>query len=309
MGIIFFGNERLATGVTTSVPVLSALIEAGYNIPAVISNYTSGSSRNKRTLEIGSVAEAHNIPLLLPTRLSEIYQQIINYKAEMAVLVAYGKIIPQEVIDIFPRGIINIHPSLLPLHRGPTPIESVILAGEAETGVSLMQLAKEMDSGPLYAQSTLQLSGTETKQVLADKLLDLGSSMLITELPSILDGHMSPMPQDAQATYDKQITKDMGLIDWTKPADQLEREIRAYAGWPGSRTTLAGKEVIITQARAEQITDSRLQMTEPGKVVIQDKQLGLQTSDGILVIEKLKPAGKSEMTAQAFLAGYGQSLK
>ena len=307
--VVFFGNERLATGVDTSVPTLKAIIEAGHDVKAVVSNYERGTSRNARKLEIQELAEAHSIPVLLPHKPSEIAEQLVTYKAEVAVLVAYGKIVPQSVIDIFPKGIINIHPSLLPLHRGPTPLESVILNGETVTGVSVMSLAKEMDAGPVYKQSTITLSGEETKQELADTLLALGSEMVIGLLPGIIDGSVTASPQDdSQATYDSLINKEAGIIDWTKPAEILNREIRAFSGWPQSRTTFAGKDIIITETH---VSPSQSPGSKPGDIdIIEEiKEFGVVTGSGTLWIDELKPAGKKEMPAKAFLAGYGHLLK
>jgi methionyl-tRNA formyltransferase len=216
-------------------------------------------------------------------------------------LVAYGKIVPQSVIDIFPRGIVNIHPSLLPKHRGPTPLESVILSGESETGVSIMELAKEMDAGPVFHQCIVALEGRETKQALADKLLDIGAQHLIEQLPAILDGSLGPKPQeDSKATYDKLIGKSDGSIDWNKPALALEREIRAYAVWPQSRTEMGEHEVIITAAHAVKA----LEDAQPGTIWHDAHELHVHTGDGVLVIDRLKPTGKGEMDVAAFLAGY-----
>jgi len=306
--IVFFGNERLATGVSTSAPTLRALIKAGYQVAAVVSNYEQPHSRSERTLEIVEVAKEYNIPSLLPKKLSEIKEQLRGFNATAGVLVAYGRIVPQSVIDLFPRGIVNIHPSLLPLHRGPTPIESVILEGAQKTGVSLMQLAKEMDAGPVYKQITIKLTGEETKQQLADTLLGHGKNMLLECLPSILDDTLPPVVQDnSRATYDNLLTKEAGVINWRKSATQLEREIRAFLEWPKSRTTLARKDIIITKAHAE---PSQLPGANPGdtKVIKEDGVIMVATGDGALCVERLKPAGKQEMSARDFIAGYGSKL-
>lgn len=301
--IVFFGNERLATGVTTTAPTLKALIDAGYNVVAVVSNYAVGESRSTRPLEIQAVAEQHHIPLLLPSKLEDITDQLKNYAASVGVLVAYGKIVPQSTIDIFPHGIINIHPSLLPLHRGPTPIESAILEGTDKTGVSLMQLIQAMDAGPVYGQSEVTLNGNESKQLLADELLEIGAAMLIELLPGILRGSVIAVPQnDARATYDKRLAKEDGIIDWTQSAERIEREIRAFLEWPKSRTTLAGKEVVITQAHV--VNESG----EPRTIKINDKQLIVCCGQQALAIDKLKPAGKNEISSEAFLAGYRHLL-
>lgn len=301
--IVFFGNERLATGVVTTAPTLRALIAAGYNVAAVISNYEQGKSRRSRKLEIADVAAQHNIPLLLPARPSDIVDELRMFNAKVGVLVAYGKIVPQSIIDLFPAGIINIHPSLLPLHRGPTPIESALLNGEQETGVSLMQLAKAMDAGPVYIQEKVSIEAGASKQDLADTLLTKGACMLIEHLPAILNGSLAPKPQDDErATYDNKIYKGADNLDWSKPAMQLEREIRAFLEWPKSRTRLAGKEVIITKAHVAAGTG------DPGTVWRDGKQFGLYTGKDILVIDTLKPAGKHAMNAEAFLAGHGKAL-
>jgi methionyl-tRNA formyltransferase len=300
--IVFFGNERLATGISTAAPTLRLLVKAGYDVAAVVSNQADAAVGKQRTLEIAAVASELGIPLLLPVKPSLALEQIRSYGAEIGVLVAYGKIVPQSVIDIFPKGIVNIHPSLLPLHRGPTPIESVILDGAKETGVSIMQLVREMDAGPVYGQRRVALDGDETKQELADKLLGVGGEMLLELLPGILEGSITPEPQDdSAATYDELITKRVGDIDWNKSADELAREIRAYAVWPQSRAVLGGKDVIITAAHAVEAHEDK----EPGHIWHDTSELHVHTGAmGVLVIDRLKPSGKSEMTAKAFLAGY-----
>lgn len=304
--IVFFGNERLATGVQTNAPTLQALVEAGYKVAAVVSNYETAKSRNVRLLEIKEIAEKYSIPVLLPDKLTDISDLLRSYHASIGVLVAYGKIVPESVINIFPRGIVNIHPSLLPLHRGPTPIESVILSDKYKTGVSIMKLVKEMDSGPVYAAKEVALMGNESKQALSEQLLNLGKDLLISSLPDIIDGNLIPKPQDdSKATYDAMLSKEDGIVNWSKSAAQLAREIRAFAEWPKSRTVLAGREIIITEARAgeySELTPQAKAFITPGGLI------GVPTGDGILVIDRLKPAGKRDMSAKEFIAGYGQNL-
>lgn len=297
--IVFFGNERLATGVSTTVPILQSLIAAGYDVRAVVSQFELGKSRKPRELEIAVVAAQHNIPVLLPNKLSDIADELRAMDAVAGVLVAYGKIVPQSIIDIFPHGIINIHPSALPLHRGPTPLESVILSGETSTAVSLMSLGAKMDAGPIYAQTPVALTGTETKQQLADQLLAVGNNMLLEHLPAILSDALTPAEQDdSLATYDKLITREDAVIDWQQPAVQIERQIRAFAYWPKSRTTIGDREVVITAAHVIPGTGT------PGVMWLQEKQIGMHTGDGILVIDQLVPAGKNPMSGSDFLLGY-----
>ncbi len=306
ISVVFFGNERIATGVSTVCPTFTKLLESGYKVLAVVVNNEQSASRNRRELEVADVAARYEIPLLAPKNPQDILSQLRDYQADIGVLVSYGRIVSQEMIDLFPGGIVNIHPSLLPLHRGSAPIESAILHGNTKTGVSLMQLCKQMDAGDVYAYSEYELRGNEQKQTLADALLELGSEMMVMTLPRILRGEIIGRPQDdAGATYDKHITKQDGRIDLAKSAVQLEREVRAYLGWPGSRTVIAGKDVIVTAAH---VADNSVENVDKKSTFVANKQLCLQTADGILVIDTLKPAGRPAMPATAFLAGHAKYL-
>jgi len=306
MKILFFGNERIATAVSTTIPTLKTLVESGFDVCAVVVNDEKALSRKHRELEVESYALSQNIPVLKPNKLSEIAEQLREFSADIGVLVAYGKIIPQSIIDIFPHGIINIHPSLLPLHRGSIPIESVILNGETKTGVSIMSLASAMDAGPVYSQTTITLNGTETKQDLADSLLKIGAEQLSELLPEIVSGELVPTEQKHdQATYDQQIQKQDGVIDWNKTAIELEREVQAYAGWPQSRTTLGTTDCVITKAHA---LPSNIEHHVPGQIEHHKAPLVIKCGDGSLCVDVIKPAGKKEMSAAGFLNGYKSRL-
>jgi methionyl-tRNA formyltransferase len=205
--------------------------------------------------------------------------------------VAYGRIIPKDIIDLFPGGIINIHPSLLPKYRGPTPIEQAILDGADETGTSIMRLVPEMDAGPVYAQQKISLTGKESKFELAEKLLSIGGELLIKHLPHVLEKPENFTPQNGSlATYTMLITKEEGVINWSKPAKQIEREVRAYQGWPKSQAEIFGHEVIVTQAR-----------------VVKDKNDGalvMECYPGWLEIQELRaPSGKI-LSGKEFIRGY-----
>jgi methionyl-tRNA formyltransferase len=289
--LVFFGNERLATAVTTDAPTLRALVTAGYKIEAVVTNHTEAVSRNKRTLEIVDVAHAYHIPVLLPEKLDTVRTRLDKIGAEGAVLVAFGKIIPQDIIDIFPVGIINIHPSLLPKLRGSTPVESAILNGLEETGVSLMKLTAEMDAGPVYAQKKIKLNGTETKPQLAAQLLNEGCKLLIDNLDKILSGELKPKPQDeTESTYTRLLTKQDGHIDFAEPADVIERKIRAFLGFPKARAPVFGREVVITKARLSTSQN--------------DGNLVIKCNPGYLeVLELIAPSGRTVSGAD-FKLGY-----
>lgn len=250
--VVFFGNERLVSGLPRSkTPILKGLIERGYDVAAIVANHTDSSSRSRRDLEVASVAAEHNIPLLTPQKPGDIESILLNLHADFAILAAYGKIIPQRIINVFdPVGIINIHPSLLPRHRGPTPIETTILAGDQKAGVSIMRLTAGMDEGPVFGQAEITLTGDETKFDLHDKLAERGAELLFELLPYIIPGKITPESQSsAGITYSSLFTKQDGIIDPTaETADVIVRKVRAYLGFPKTRLTYRAKQIIITKA-------------------------------------------------------------
>ncbi len=298
--IIFFGTEDF------SLITLKALVEADFPVVAVVTKPDTPRGRGHVATPpaVKSFALKHNIAVWQPQRLTDITNDIAKFDKPLGVLVSFGKIIPQSIIDLFTPGIINVHPSLLPKYRGPSPIEAAILNGDKETAVSIMQLSAAMDAGPVYGYAPLELTGTEGRSELYDKLGELGAQTLLRLLPLIIDGKVVGLPQDDnQASYCQLITKSDGVIDWNKPAVRIEREIRAYAGWPQSRTMLGSTDVIVT--RASIIT---MDSSTPGKLRIEKDRLFVGTAQDWLEIQKLKPLGKKEMPVAAFLAGYGSSL-
>lgn len=303
--LIFFGNERLAAGLEPEPMLLPALIADGYEIAAlVLSQEQTVSSRRNRQPKIIDLANRHKIPILTPVKPAEIKQKLTELNAQAGILAAYGKLIPKEMLKVFPAGVINLHPSLLPKLRGPSPVESAILEGTTKTGVSIIKLVPQMDAGPIYGQSKVQISQTEGKTQLATKLAQAGTKLLIELLPDIIAGKLEPaLQQDNQATYTKLIAKKDGEIDWLLPVRQVERQIRAFQGWPGSYTKIWGKDVIITQAHA---VPSSGPDDFPGKVepLADTGVLMVYAQGGYICIDKLKPAGKSEMSAAEFMRGY-----
>lgn len=291
--IVFFGNERLVSGLkSTEAPILSGLIERGYDIVAIVAHHTDTASRGNRPLEVATIATAHGIPLLTPRNPTDIYDQLAGFNANIAVLVAYGRIIPQAVIDLFPKGIVNIHPSLLPTYRGSTPIEAPILNDDTKSGVSIMSLAAKMDAGPVYAQAEFDVSPTDNKFDIYHKAAALSASLLFDTLPDILDDSAQATPQDeSQATYCPLLTKADGTLDpETQTATDAERRVRAFLGFPKTRLTVLGHQIIVTEAHV---------------TLEQKTPLDVMFSDGkYLTIDSLiAPSGKT-MSADAFLNGY-----
>lgn len=290
--LIFFGNERLVSGLSShDAPILRALIENGYTIAAVVSHQSIGQSRSQRKLEVAQVAAQHGIPVLLPDSPVDIVDALKAFRPDAAVLVAYGRIMPQEVLDIFPLGIVNIHPSLLPKYRGSTPIEAAVANGDTETGISLMRLNAAMDEGPLYAQVTIPLTGNETKFDVYDLAVNKSIDLLLKTLPTILDSTLQETPQDnTKATYTKQLSKKDSVLNVNLSAAENERLVRAHLGFPKTKTTVMNHDITILKAHV-----SNRSVTP----------LDIQCGDNMYlsVDELVAPSGK-RMNTQAFLNGY-----
>ena len=291
--IVFFGTDEF------SAVSLRELIERGFTIGAVVTKPDSrkGRGRELQASLVKQIALENNIPVWQPLKMLEITDSILALteatgEKPTGVLVSYGKIIPQSIINLFEPGIINVHPSLLPKYRGPSPVESAILHGDTETGVSIMQLSAAMDAGPVYKQVFFSLDDTETAPKLESKLAALGAQELVTILPSIINGSLQPQPQDESiATYCKLLSKDDSiLIPETLTAEQAERRVRAYLAYPKTKVTIAGHLVVVTKAH---LTSERTDV------------LDVECSDGrfLRIDELISPSGRA-MDAKAFLNGY-----
>ncbi|MBP6038408.1 MAG: methionyl-tRNA formyltransferase [Candidatus Saccharimonas sp.] len=286
--IVFFGTEEY------SLWVLQALVEAGYPIVAVVTKPDTKKGRGLRVSEpaIKTYARDHGIAVWQPAKLTDAIDDIKALNNPAAVLVAFGRIIPQSILDLFTPGIINVHPSLLPLYRGPSPVEAAISNRDAKTGVSIMQLTKEMDAGPVYIQIPYVLDQSETKPELYRTLFTLGANILVKELPAILERQIPALPQDErQATYCQLLSKADSILQLTTttPGD-AEARIRAHIGFPRTRLRIGQHDVIVTKAHA-----------------VLDKQtpLDLECSNGafLSIDELVAPSGKT-MNAAEFLRGY-----
>ena len=300
--VVFFGSGPVAARSLE-------LLQEWCDIEAVITK--PQPPHHKDPFPVIQIAEQYGLTMLTAANRRELDKLMDDsaFKSRAAVLIDYGIIVSQAVIDHFPLGIINSHFSLLPEWRGADPITFSILSGQKETGVSLMLLVQAMDEGPLLGQATYDVPHDITTPELTQDLIGLSDHTLREILPLYLDGQIQPAPQRQaarpghdQPSYSRKLTKADGVLDFTKPAGELEREIRAFADWPKSRTTLANKDVIITAAHA---VPSQPAGSRPGDLdVIKDPAvIMIATANGSLCIDRLKPAGKPEMTCQAFLAG------
>lgn len=286
--IIFFGTEDF------SLHSLKALVNAGFPIVAVVTKPDTARGRGNVMTEpaVKTFAAAHNIPVWQPVRLLDIIDNIKQFDAPAGVLVSFGKIIPTAIIELFSPGIVNVHPSLLPLYRGPSPIESAIKNRDAKTGVTLMQLAPKMDAGPIYIQVPYALDQTETKPELYDTLGQLGANLLVQKLPQILDRTITPIDQDDdQATYCQLLSKDDSLLDpLSITPGEAEALVRAHLGFPRTRVTIGEHTVIVTKAHA---------------VMTKNTPLDIECQNGafLSIDELVGPSGRT-MTGDAFLHGY-----
>lgn len=289
--VIFFGNERLASGVTTDCPILRMLIEEEYDVKAIVVNQKPTTGRSKRQLEIINVAREHDIEELYFENSKQIIDYIDEHEIELGVLVAFGRIIKPELITALPHGIINIHPSKLPQYRGPTPIETAIL-DDTPFVVSIMALDAGMDTGPVYSTGVVHTEPEDTKQEIADKIGLRSAEYLRDDLPDILKNKLSPAEQSSNnISYTPMLSKDLSKLKPTEfSATELTRQITAYAGWPGSKTTVNGVEVAIIAARVVEAKKSNA-------VYIDCK------NNTILEILELQPNSGKAMTNAEFLRG------
>lgn len=287
--LIFFGTEHFSTA------SLEALLHAGWNISAVVTkpDRPRGRGQQVEAFPIKYLADQHNIPVLQPQKVAEAGEAIASALPTHGVLVSYGQIIPKSLLDLMPGGIINLHPSLLPLYRGPSPIEAAILNGDTQTGVTLMQLSEKMDAGPIYAQKSVLLNSDDDQVSLSGKLAAIGAHFLIEKLHLITSGFLQPVAQDeSKATYTKLLKKSDGKIDWSLPAEIIERQIRAYLKYPKSRAKVSGHEVVITKTR---VADG----PKDGALVLPAKPGWLE------ILELIGPSGR-KMSGADFLRGYSK---
>jgi methionyl-tRNA formyltransferase len=302
--IVFFGTGPVAAASLR-------LLAPSFHIEAIITKPRPPHHRGD--VPVLDAASELQLPIVEVSNKKDVSEKITpgRFKSRLAVLIDFGIIVEQSVIDAFPFGIVNSHFSLLPQWRGADPITFAVLSGQSKTGVSLMLLTAAMDEGPLLAIGEMDLAPDVTTPALTEALVSLSAALLKDVLPKYVTGKVRGTSQEkvaaavgysAEPSYSRKLTKEDSILDWTKPAAQLEREIRAFAEWPKSRTILGGHAVIITEAHAEPGEGS------PGNVWLQGKHLGVYCGKGVLMIDRIKPAGKGEMTAEAFLNGYGKDL-
>lgn len=311
MKIIFFGTSEFA------VPALAALKKSG-DTPAVV--VTSPDRPSGRGMQLSSSPVKEFVKdwwlnILQPEKIDDDFIKIISdIKPEIGIVAAYGKILPKKLIDIFPKGILNIHPSLLPKYRGSSPIENTILAGEENaTGVSIILLDEKMDHGPVLKQKFLANSAYKPDEkiavsyaVLHDALAKFGAELLSETLPEWVSGNIVPEPQDeSTATFTKLIKKEDGKIDWNQSAGFIERMTRAYERWPGTYADFNGN---ILKIKKVEIVDRNLAL-QPGTVFEKDGFPVVACAERAVKLLIVQPESKNEMPGDAYLRGHREILQ
>jgi methionyl-tRNA formyltransferase len=249
-------------------------------------------------------AGKYGIRIIQPEKIKDSESEIRNTNPDLILVAAYSQIIPEGILGVPKKGSFNIHPSLLPRWRGPSPVQFTILNGDEKTGVSIAQITEKVDSGPIVAQKEIALKGKESYLELHDLLGELGGDLLIETIPKVLEGEVKPKPQEEKsATYSKIIRKKDGRIDWKKTSLEIERQIRAFNPWPGTFFFWEGKRTKILKAETLEEADNA--GSPAGKVFVSSKnELCIQTGKGCLIVEKLQVEGKKEISSEDFLRGY-----
>lgn len=300
MRVVFMGTPDFA------VPFFDGLLDAGHEVLAAVTQPDRPRGRGMRVEPppVKVRAEARGIPVLQPhnTRDPEFLAAMRRLEPEAIVVVAYGRIVPRELLELPRYGCINVHPSLLPRHRGASPIPAAILAGDEVTGISTMYLSEGLDEGDVILQARLSIRPDDTAASLTERLIAVGVPLLLQTLELVEAGRAPRIPQDAAlATYAPRLEKGDGAIDWRMGAVHLDRLIRAFYPAPGAYTRFQGRRVRVLRAAVETATGSG----EPGVIVAAGPEgISVQTGEGVLRLREVQPENSRPMQAVDFINGY-----
>lgn len=305
-----------------AVAPLRALLEAGHEIAAVVTQPDKQKGRGKEVqmTPVKVCALEHHIPVLQPVKIRkpEVVAQLEGYGADVFIVAAFGQILSEEILHMPPLGCINIHASLLPAYRGAAPIQWAILNGEQQTGVTIMQMDKGVDTGGMFCHKAVPISSKETGESLHDKLMEAGAKLIVEALPKIESGALKPIPQEeALASHAGKLTKDMGRIDFRWEAEKIERWVRGLNSWPSAYTEYKGKTLKIWDAEVQRMEaredaagkqkgNETILEQSPGTVL----QVGRDFIDAacgrdVLRIREVQLEGKKRMPVKEFLLGNG----
>ena len=301
MRIVFMGTPDFA------VPSLERLIADGHDIAAVYTQPDKPKNRGMKLTPspVKEVALAHQIPVVQPQKLREegVLETLAAYQPELIVVVAYGKLLPKALIDLPPKGCINVHSSLLPKYRGAAPINWVVINGEAETGVTIMDIAEALDAGDIISQAATPIDPNESVETLHDRLAVMGAELLSRTVVSIADGTARRIPQeDSQSTYAPMLSRELSPIDWSRSAREIHNQIRGLTPWPATTMELSGSTFKVYAAEETGETTGK----PAGTLVGTDKRgICMACGDGkVLRVLELQAPGKKRMKAPDYLRGH-----
>ena len=284
-----------------ALPTLRAL--AGqYELVGVVTqpDRASGRGRELKPPPVKLLAQELNIPIIQPEKLKqpEAMEQLHAWKPDLIVVAAFGQILRREVLDLPRFGCINVHASLLPRWRGAAPINAAILHGDEETGITIMKMDVGLDTGPILSQRSIRLTRDDTAGSVTESLSHLGADLLIGTLSGYLSGKIQPVPQPEDgSTYAPMLRKEEGKLDFTRPAEELERRVRAFNPWPGAFMDFDGTLLKVHRAHVESGE------AEAGQRLVYRDQPAVGAGGGLLILDEVQPAGKKPMNGKSFLSG------
>lgn len=302
--IVFMGSPDFALPSLRSLvaPVGAQPPQERFEVVGVVTQPDRGSGRGRelKMPPVKALALELDLPVMQPEKLKqpEAMEQLRAWAPDLIVVAAFGQILKKDVLFLPRFGCINVHASLLPRWRGAAPINAAILAGDTETGVTIMQMDVGLDTGPMLTQRAIRLTPTDTAGSVFQALATLGADLLIETLPGYLSGEIKPQPQPEEGmTYAPMLKKEEGRLDFTHAADELERRVRAFNPWPGAYMEWDNAVLKVQRAHVE------VGAAEPGQRLIVQNQPAVGAGGGLLILDEVQPAGKKPMSGKAFLAG------
>ncbi len=304
--VVFFGTPDFA------VPSLQMLLDSPHQVVGVVTQPDRPRGRGQHVSEspVKQQARQHGLVVLQPERIKEegFLSALRELRVDLGVVAAYGKILPAAILQMPARGLVNVHASLLPRYRGAAPVHRAVLAGELETGVSIMHVVQALDAGAVYATARRPIGPDETSSEVEQDLAHLGAALLRDVISQLVSGRASTVPQnDSLATYASRLQKDEGVIDWTKGAQVIHNQVRGLQPWPLAWTYLAGRRLILmkTTVGVEASAGGLDLGMDPGTVVaVTSGAMRVQTGEGVLDVWRVQPEGRRAMTVSEFVAGH-----
>ncbi len=294
-----------------SLPVLESLVNSRHEVVGVYTRPDRPAGRGRQLVSspVKQAAVAAGIPVREPRSLREetSASELAALRPDLVVVAAFAYILPPEVLGVPRYGCLNVHPSLLPRYRGPSPVATALLNGDTETGVSIMLMDSGLDTGPVLAAERVSIGDEDTTGSLTRRLFEVGARLLLVAIDDWLDGRLRPAPQrESEVSVSSRITAHEGKLDWSLPAAVLDRKVRAYHPWPGGHTVWKGQRLKVHRA-----TPLSLAVSEPPGTVVELKQpfcVGASTGDGVLALRSVQLEGKREVTAEEFIRGHRDFL-